>query len=166
MKKLVALVALMAAAPAFAQNQPASEASIRELMTITNSKALLDGAYGQLDGVMEQAMKEAMGGKSGTPEQEKLMAEMRAKMVALFREEMSWDQLEPTYLELYASTFTQAEVDGMNAFYRSEAGQAVVAKMPQLMQSLMQTVMQRMQMLMPKIQKLEAEYKQKLGAAK
>jgi hypothetical protein len=165
MKKLVVWVALLAAAPAFAQNQPASEASIRELMTITNSKALLDQTYGQLDGLMENAMREAMDGKTGTPEQERLMAEMRARLVTLVREEMSWEKLEPSYMQLYAATFSQAEVDGMNDFYKSPAGQAVIAKMPQLMQSLMQTVMTDMQRLMPRMQALEKEYKAKLEAA-
>ena len=165
MKRIFVLAALMAAGPSFAQDQPASEASVRELMTITNSKALLDQAYGQLDGVMEKAMKDAMAGKSGTPEQEKLLAEMRSKMVALFRENMNWDQLEPSYMKLYTSTFSQAEVDGMNAFYKSEAGQAVIGKMPQLMQSIMQLVMERMQAVIPKIRELEQEYKAKLQEA-
>ncbi len=165
MKKLVVWVALLAAAPAFAQNQPASEASIRELMTITNSKALLDQTYGQLDGLMENAMREAMDGKTGTPEQERLMAEMRARLVTLVREEMSWEKLEPSYMQLYAATFSQAEVDGMNDFYKSPAGQAVIAKMPQHMQSLMQTVMTDMQRLMPRMQALEKEYKAKLETA-
>jgi hypothetical protein len=165
MKKLLALVAVLAATPAFAQNQPASEASVRELMAITNAKSLLDQTYGQLDGVMERAMKEAMGGKTLTPEQDSLLAEMRTKMVALFREQMSWEKLEPEYLKLYMATFSQAEVDGMNAFYKSPGGQAVIAKMPQLMQSLMQAVVADMQALMPKMQALENEYKEKVAAA-
>lgn len=164
MKKLVLLVALMAATPAFAQDQPASEASIRELMMLTNSKSLLDQTYGELDGLMERSMREAMGGKTGTPEQEKLMAEMRAKLVALVREDLSWEKLEPTYIELYSATFSQAEVDGMNEFYKSAAGKAVTAKLPLLMQKLMQTLMADMQQLVPRIQAIEKEYREKLQA--
>jgi hypothetical protein len=107
MKSILLAVVLMAALPAFAKTQPASEESIRELMTLTNSRSVLDNAYGQLDGIMEQAMKQAIGDKPVTPEQERLMAEMRARMVELFRNEMGWDKLEPSYIKMYRETFTQ-----------------------------------------------------------
>lgn len=165
MKKLIALAALLAVAPAYTQEQPASESSVRELMTLTNARSLLDQAYGQLDGMMEQAMKDAIGGRSITAEQDKLLAEMRAKMVALVRRQMSWEKLEPDYLRLYMATFSQAEVDDMNAFYKSPGGQAVIAKLPRLMQNLMQTVVTDMQALTPEIQALENEYKEKVAAA-
>jgi hypothetical protein len=68
-------------------------------------------------------------------------------------------------LQLYTSTLSQAEVDGMNAFYRSPAGQAVIAKMPLMMQSLMKVLMERMQVMMPKARALGEEYGRKLRAA-
>jgi uncharacterized protein len=165
MRKLSLIVALIATMPAFAQDQPASEASVRELMALTNSKALLDQMYAQVDGLMESSMKEAMGGRTGNEEQQRLAAELRSKIVALLREDMSWEDLEPVYLQLYTSTLSQAEVDGMNAFYRSPAGQAVIAKMPLMMQSLMKVLMERMQVMMPKARALGEEYGRKLRAA-
>jgi hypothetical protein len=164
-KPFLASIVLLAAPSSFAQGQPASEESIRELMTITNSKALLDQSYGQLDGLMQQAMKDALAGNQTNAEQEKLMAELRSRMVELIRADMSWDELEPEYIKLYATTFSQAEIDGINAFYRSDTGKAVIGKMPQLMQSLMQMVMGKMQGLAPKIQALSEEYKKKLSDA-
>lgn len=165
MRKLSLIVALVATWPAFAQDQPASEASVRELMALTNSKALVDQMYAQVDGMMESAMKDAMGGRTGNAEQQRLAAEMRAKMVALLREDMGWEDLEPVYLQLYTSTLSQSEVDGMNAFYKSPAGQAVIAKMPLMMQSLMKVLMERMQVIMPKARALGEEYGNKLKAA-
>lgn len=165
MRKLSLIVALVATWPAFAQDQPASEASVRELMALTNSKALVDQMYAQVDGMMESAMKDAMGGRTGNAEQQRLAAEMRAKMVALLREDMGWEDLEPVYLQLYTSTLSQSEVEGMNAFYKSPAGQAVIAKMPLMMQSLMKVLMERMQVIMPKARALGEEYGNKLKAA-
>ncbi len=159
-------MAVLVTLPVFAQDQPASEASVRELMAITNSKALMEQMYAQVDGLMESVMKDALAGKTLTPEQDKIAAEMRAKMVAVLREDMGWDDLEPHYLELYTSTFSQAEVDGMNAFYKSPAGQAVIGKMPQMMQSLMKLVMERMQVVMPKVKAIGDEYAGKLRATR
>ena len=164
MKKLLLAIALMASVPAFADT-PASEASIRELITITDARKLLDGVYDQMDGLMANAMKQALGNKEVTAEQEKLLAEYRAKTVALMREELGWEQLEPIYLDLYSKTFTQSEIEGMLAFYKSDAGKAVTAKLPILTNNLMQVMMQRMQALMPRVQKLSEEYVPKLKAA-
>ena len=165
MKKFLLAILLMAALPAFAKTQPASEESIRQLMTLTDSKSLLDNAYGQIDGLMQQAMTQAMGDKPVTPEQERLMAELRAKLVELFRTEMGWEQLEPSYIKMYRETFSQDELNGMLKFYKSKAGKAVLAKLPQMTQSLMQIVMTQMQAILPKVRVIQEEYTAKLVEA-
>jgi uncharacterized protein len=165
MKKLLLAIALVVSCPAFAADTAANEASIRELLDVTDSKKLIEGVYTQMDGVMEQAMKKALDGKPVTPEQEKVMAEYRAKVVAITREELAWSQLEPVYIDLYSKTFSQAELDGMLKFYRSEPGKAVIAKMPLMMSNLMQTMTTHMQSIMPRIMNLAEEYVPKIQAA-
>ena len=165
MKKLLIAILILTAVPSFASDKPASEASIRELMTLTDAKSLLDKMYQQLDGMMDQAMKQALGNHAVNEEQQKLMAEMRAKMVELFRTQLGWDQLEPSYLALYQETFTQDEVNGMLKFYKTKAGKAVINKLPQLTQGVMQVVMQKMQGISPQLRAMQEEYVQKLVAA-
>jgi len=158
MKKILLALALMASIPAFAQSSPPSEASVRELLEVTNGKSVLEGAWNQLDGLMEKAMKDAIGNKPVTAKQEKIMAAMRAETVELIRSEMSWDKMEPMYIRQYSQTFSQAEIDGMLAFYKSDAGKAVTAKMPQLVQILMQDVLSLLQGTMPKIRAISDKY--------
>ncbi len=64
---------------------------------------------------------------------------------------MDWDKLKPEYAQLYMETFTQEEVDGLLAFYRSPAGRAMIEKMPLLMNKSLQLSQARMQKLMPRI---------------
>ena len=158
MKKILLAMALMASVHAFAQSPPPSEASVRELLEVTNGKSVLEGAWNQLDGLMEKAMKDAIGNKPVTEKQEKIMAAMRAETVELIRSEMSWDKMEPMYIRQYSQTFSQAEIDGMLAFYKSDAGKAVTAKMPQLVQILMQDVLSLLQGTMPKIRAISDKY--------
>jgi hypothetical protein len=165
MKKLILAVALVASWPAFADGPAASEASIQELLAVTDAKKLIDGMYAQMDGVMEQAMKQALAGKPVTPEQEKVMAEYRSKVLGITREELAWSQLEPSYVDLYSKTFSQSEIDGMLQFYKSAAGKAVIAKMPVMMSNLMQMMTARMQSIMPRIMKVAEEYVPKIQAA-
>ena len=165
MKKLMLAIALGVSCPAFADDPAASEASIRQLLDVTDAKKLVEGVYAQMDSVMEQSMKQALAGKPVTPDQEKVMAEYRAKVVAITREELAWSQLEPVYIDLYSKTFSQSELDGMLQFYQSEPGKAVIAKLPLMMNNLMQMMTARMQALMPRIMKLAEEYVPKIQAA-
>ena len=51
-------------------------------------------------------------------------------------------------VQTYQHVFTQEEVDGLIAFYRSPVGRAWVAKMPQANQRLMELVQQQ---VMPRV---------------
>nr|WP_276510032.1 DUF2059 domain-containing protein [Niveibacterium umoris] len=68
------------------------------------------------------------------------------------------------FLDIYQKTFTQKEVDGMLSFYKSPAGQAVIKKMPQVMQASMQIMQARMSKLVPQIQQITAEGAEKMKA--
>jgi hypothetical protein len=157
---------LCAVAPTFANDQPASAESIREVMEITKSRQLLDSVYAQFDGLMQQMVEKALPGKKLSAEQEKILAEMSAKMIDIIREEFNWEYLEPAFIDIYQKSFTQKEVDGMIAFYKTESGLAVIDKMPQVMQLSMQMTMERMQSMGPRIQALGKEMDEKLRVAK
>src|SRR5690349_20312566 len=98
MKKLLLAALLIATVPAFAETPP-SDASIRELMTVTDARKLLDASYAQMDGLMGQAMKQALGDAAATPAQQALIEEFQHKSVDLVRAQMSWEKMEPAYSE-------------------------------------------------------------------
>jgi hypothetical protein len=102
----------------------ASDASIRELLVVTDSEKLINGVYEQLDSMMQGMMQQTLAGHTLTPEQQTIIDDMRARMVAIFKEEMSWSVFEPMMREIYRTTFTEPEVQGMLQFYKSDAGRA------------------------------------------
>ncbi|HJX20059.1 MAG TPA: DUF2059 domain-containing protein, partial [Steroidobacteraceae bacterium] len=59
----------------------------------------------------------------------------------------------------------QHEVDGMLTFYRSEVGQAVIAKLPAAMQQSMTSIQGHVKTLTPKIVQLEKDTAAQLKAA-
>lgn len=166
MRKLALVIAawLSVAASALAQDEPADEAIIRELIEITESAKLLDSVYAQVDGMMAQSLSDAIGGKSLTPEQQALFDEMRERVVAIFRESMSWAVLEPVMIDIYRKSFTRKEAQGMLDFYRSEAGRAVIAKMPLVMQNSMAAMQANLRTMMPKIQEVQKDILERLRA--
>jgi hypothetical protein len=165
--RYVILLAYLAMCPAIAAEAPASETSIRELLTITQSQKLLDGTMGQVDAMMQRSMKQALAGQSTlTADQQTIMDRMRTQMIALIREDMKWETLEPMFIDVYKQSFTQKEVDGMLDFYKSEPGQAVIAKMPLVMQNTMQAMQGRMAVMLPKLQQLQQDAIAELKASR
>ena len=143
--------------PVQAADQPASAASAKELVSLMQGRKAYEGVLAQMDSMMDASMKQAAEGRQLTPEQQKVVDEMRAKMVALVKESMNWDSLEPRMEEIYQKSFSQSEMDGMLRFYKSPTGKAVLAKMPVVMQNTMQIMQGVMQDMIPKIRQIVQE---------
>lgn len=159
MSKLIYIVLVFSVLvrPALAADSKPSEQSIKQLLAVTETHKLLDGMMNQIDGMMENSMRQALQGKSLAPDQQKAFDNMRAKSVALLKQELSWDSLEPFYIRMYRDSFTQEEINGMLAFYKTPSGQAVIKKMPAVMQGAMVEMQKRMGTLMPKLQQIQKE---------
>ena len=164
MKIVVALCFLLAASGTFAADQPASEASIRKLIEVTQAKQLMDNMMGQMDAMMQNSMKQAAGDTTFSPKQQAIMDDTRTKMVALLTSEMKWENLEPDIIDSYKKTFTEEEVAGMLKFYRSKAGQAVITKMPVVMQHSIELMQKRMSAIAPRLQQIQKESLEQMKA--
>jgi hypothetical protein len=108
-----------------------------------------------------QAMVTAQMAKTDLPSDARQRAEeMAAKVMALVADRMSWEKAKPAYVRMYAETFSESDIDGILAFYKSPAGQAMLEKMPQLMQKSMELSQQLVGDLMPRIQQMVEGLKQ------
>jgi uncharacterized protein len=147
---------LLAATPAIANDRPPSDASIDQLLTLTNARQLLDQMKLQVDSMIAAGMRAAQQGGSLTPERQAIVDRMKTKMTAVITETLSWDYLEPIYIRTYRASLTQDELDGMIAFYASAPGQAYIHKIPVIMQNVMaemQGMLKPMQDKLAEIQK-------------
>jgi hypothetical protein len=163
-KRTVIALALICST-AFAADTKPTPASIQELLNVSGAHKLLDSVATQVDGMTKNMMAQATQGQKPTPAQAKAFESMQAKMTALMKEELSWSKYEPIFIQIYSESFTQEEIDGIIAFYRTPGGQALVKKMPVVMQKTMQMVQQQMGPLMPKIQAIAQECQAELKAA-
>lgn len=158
MKYFVAVFILMAATAARAADEPASEASIRDIIEVTQSQKLMDGMMAQMDDYLQTAMKQAAGDVKLTPKQQVVIDDMRKKMVALLTSQLSWETFEPDLISIYQKSFTEQEILGALEFYRTKAGQAFINKMPIVMQNTMELMQKRMAAIGPKMQKIQKEF--------
>lgn len=157
MKKFIAIVGIcLVSVAAFADTKP-SDASLEELLTITESQKLIDAMWPQVEGMMNNAAKQALGNSSLNSEQQKVLEGANAKMAGVFKEEFSFEKMKPMMVNIYKESFSQDEVDSMIKFYKSKGGQAVIKKMPLVMQSTMSNVQAQMSTIIPKIQKIQQD---------
>ena len=129
----------------------------------------MDRNYGQM---MEQVMTQSqqMTGQlfpqdsmSAAQKQEyaDFMRRVRSTVTASF----SWQILEPGFAEIYAKQFTDAELDAFIAFYQSPAGQAMIAKTPEVLKQGQALSAEHMQILMPQLQSMMKEEMARMAAA-
>jgi hypothetical protein len=141
---------------AFADSPP-TEASVRELLDVSNTKELVDAVRAQTTANAQATVNNMLGVQSLPAEVQASIDQMTSRLDSLLEKELGWATLEPIYVSAYSQGFTQHEIDGMIGFYRSEAGRALVEKLPAVMQSLNQTIQQRLAALSPQIQQIMME---------
>jgi hypothetical protein len=107
-----------------------------------------------MNGFMTQMMQQATQGQKITPQIQKDIEKRQSQMAADLKELLDWNKLEPMYTRIYQKSFTQQEVDGIIGFYKTTAGQAVINKMPVVLQN---TLSEMQQMMDPMIQRMRQD---------
>jgi uncharacterized protein len=166
---LLFLICTLFCHAAFAADSKPSEESIKELLAASDAKQLVDDIAGQVDAIMAIVVQQVTQGEKAeklSPEDQKIIDDMKAKLANTLKQEMRWESLEPYYIQIYRETFTQDEVNGIVAFYKTPAGRAAVKKMPVLMQQAMVETQVRMLRLMEQFEEIQKEAQEKLEAQK
>ncbi len=162
MKHLSLLVtALLLGTSAFAA--PPSNESISQLLVATRMERSIGVAQQNLEQAVRNSINQGLQGRTLTPQGQKVIDKFSADAGVIIRKEINWADLKGAYLKLYAETFTQEEVDGLLAFYRSPAGVALLEKMPQVTQKSAAITQQR---IGPLVEKLKASMAQTVQDAK
>ncbi len=157
--------AATAAAPAGTPEAPASVASIREMMEITHVREMLEDLMGSVRGMFKNEIRQSMAGRQLNARQQEIFADMQTQMMAEFDNEMKWEALEPLFVEIYRKSLSQADVDGAIAFYKTKAGQDILAKMPAIMQNSKEAMREYLDAMEPRMKKIEDDAKARIAAA-
>ena len=162
MLKVITLLALLAFA-SIVHSAPPSPESIEELLTVTRAEANVDTMLANVDPIMRQSMAAAAQGQQLSSDQQRDIDTTLAMLVQVLHEELAWDKMRLVYVQIYQETFTQEEIDGLIAFYKSPAGVAFVEKMPVVMQKSMSIMQSR---IAPMMEKMKATMQQATAKAR
>lgn len=126
--RLPLLALLLAAHPRLARAEEDDRtllaAEVLELAYSPNN--LRDSFRGFLEPALD-AMK-----REGMPDAAR--AEMRKAFTEWFDQEVKWDEIKPKLVQIYAHDFTEPELQALLSFLQKPIGQAVIAKLPLVMQ--------------------------------
>jgi hypothetical protein len=110
-----------------AQAAVPSDQSIDELFAAMNLKGTLDVMLANMDQSIKSGMQQGLQqqGKDVTPEQGKQLDQPQQKLSATLRDEFSYDKMREIYRKAYRTSFSQEEINGLIAFFKSAAGKAL-----------------------------------------
>ncbi|WP_211215072.1 DUF2059 domain-containing protein [Algicola sagamiensis] len=124
-----------------------------KLLETTNAQSSLTEAYTQIEQVFITSMKELRLPKDMQPKVESHIE----KMQKVLKEELDWQKLKQPLTELYMKTYTESEMKEILAFYKTEAGQKLLQKAPELMKESMDISGKVLQNTLPKLQAIQME---------
>lgn len=150
----------------YAADVPPSDASLQELLEVAQAHKILDTTLAQMDTMMKNVFQQITAGQPASLETQKIFDKAQADVVSLCKEDLTWEKMEPIYLRIYRKSLSQSEVNGMIAFYKTPAGQAVINKMPLILQNTMAEVGQMMGPVMERAQRMEKELIAQMQAEK
>jgi hypothetical protein len=145
---------------------PPSETTIKQILEVMQARKLVDSMIGQMDTLMLQTIAQATQGQTIPPKVQKQIDQQRSEMMAMMKDLLAWEKLEPLYVRVYQKTFTQQELDGMLAFYKTPVGGAMIAKMPAVMQNTMEEMQSMMGPVMEKMQRMQKDVVAQMKADK
>jgi hypothetical protein len=158
MKRLSLLLVLVLCLPLTAHADEASRrAKAQEMVTLLHMDTLMQQ---MMDTVQKQVSTSLIQlcDKERTPQQQALLDNFTKKTFSLVESRMGWKAIEPEILDLYARNFTDEELDGILAFYKSPAGLSMIAKMPAMSTQASQISQAKLTALMPELKQMMQDF--------
>ncbi len=158
MRKIIGLIAVgLVLSVTGAKAQEASRRALaEELLTLMNVQENVGKTFAMFKRMIP-AQTQKMMQATGQTNMPANVSSQQDKMMDMLAQEFSWDKLKDDYITLYAETFTEDEMIGAIAFYKSPAGQAFITKQPEVMRRSMELSQKMMMQIMPKIQAMTKE---------
>lgn len=143
----IALLLMLYAAGTYAiwADEASRRAKVEEYMRLTK----IDEMYAKSTAAIGQQMQDGsflkmMGLDTATPEQQAIGKRAMAAVQKVVEKYLSWEKLKPDYMQIFAETFSEQELDDLIAFYRTPSGRALVEKTPAMMEKTNLVVQRKM----------------------
>jgi len=164
-KLIVLAVVFLFALPHARADEASKRAKIEEMLTLEKMDSMMQKMADQARARNKDVVKNVLAGRPMTDIDRRILEENLSKMNALVSDQINWQKLKPAYIDLYAAAYSEEEIDGILAFYKSPVGQVMLAKDPELTAKFGEVMSARTQALGPEIQKLMADMRKQFHNA-
>jgi len=162
MKKLIVLC-LLCMLPSMAHAEDLNKReNVEKLLVLLNADSIIDNIYLQVHQMM-QGMARELGVK---PSERELFDKYTAKIIDVMKSEMNWKKMKEPMTNLYLKHYSDKEIRDMVSFYKSESGQSMIKKMPEVMQDSMLISQGMMKGFIPKMQAMTEELRHEIDQAR
>jgi len=148
---------------------PAKVAVIEEIFDVTHPEQMIDQSLEQARTIMvsesEKTLADQVPAGVDKAKYEAAVRDLDQRVVDEIKLELDWAKVKPGMVAIYEDTFTLPELEGTLAFYKSPAGQAMIAKLPQVMSKTMALTQESIKDLAPRIQQITADAAAKMKQA-
>ena len=152
------LLALTLCLPLAAHADDASRrAKAQEMITLIHTDRMVQQVSTNF---MKQlsAAGEKLIGPNATPENKTQLTNFEKKFSDMIDSQIGWKVMEPQLTDIYSKTFTEEELTGILAFYKSPPGIALVEKMPAVNGEATQLLQSRMAVLQPQMKQMYEDF--------
>jgi len=125
------LMAAWLAAQHAAADEASHRAAVERLFSLTHMQQLIDESVHNVASLQLQ--------------QNPQLEARRAELTAFLQGQIGWEALHADLVQMYLQAFSEQELETINAFYATPAGQKVISTVPQLVAERNRLAMQRLQ---------------------
>ncbi len=161
----VVLIAVTLGCSSARADEASKRAKAEQLFTLLRMDQMMDQLMSGIEKQVQQITQTMPGADQATPEQKKQIADFQQRVLALVTNKLGWKALEPDFINLYASTYTEEELDGIIGFYKSPVGQKMLEKTPELMAKSTEITQQRMREVQPELNQMVQDFMKSIAAS-
>jgi uncharacterized protein len=145
-------------------DEASKRAKAEQLFMLLRMDTMMDQLMSGVKRQVRQITESMPGADTATPEQKKQMTDFQQRVMDVVNQKIGWKALEPDFISLYASTYTEEELDGIITFYKSPAGQKMIEKTPELTTKSTQITQQKMTELQPVLNQMVQDFMKQMAA--
>lgn len=128
-------------------------ANAERFLQLAQAERLTVPVYAQVQQMFAQRFAETQAPQS----KQALLERYQAKANAALDKAIGWDKIKPDLTDLYASQFSEQELEQLIAFYESPLGRKVLTKLPELNARSAQLTQKKLEAVVPEVNKLLAD---------
>ena len=145
-------------------DEASKRAKAQQLFMLLHMDKMMDQLLSGVQKQVQQITQSMPGADQATPEQKKQIADFQTRVLNVVNQKLGWKALEPDFINLYASTYTEEELDGILGFYKSPVGQKMLEKTPELMTKSTEITQQKMREVQPELNQMVQDFMKQMAA--